>query len=318
MKILANDGISEDAKSMLASAGHEVSTDKVTQEELARYIKQEKYDVLIVRSATQVDEKVLDCPSLKIVARAGVGLDNIDTYYAEKKGIKVINTPAASSQSVAELVMGMMFSLSRSLHDSAKNMSIDDFSTLKKKYSNGVELRGKVLGIIGFGRIGQSLAGYALGIGMDVLAVDLVSKTVEITCKIGRYDVTVDVGVTSRMEDILPICDFISVHVPKHPNGDSVITSKEIEMMKQDVVLINAARGGVIEESALLDAVDKGRIRAAALDVFEKEPNPRPALLVNPKLLTTPHIGAATVDAQDRIGYELAESLIRELEEVSL
>jgi D-3-phosphoglycerate dehydrogenase len=312
MKILANDGISQEAKSILEEAGYEVSTNKIPQEELLNELTEKGYDILIVRSATRADEEVLSAPSLKMVARAGVGLDNVDTYTAERRGIKVVNTPGASSQSVAELVMANMFSLSRGLHDSARNMGRSDFNNLKKRYSNGTELRGKRLGIIGFGRIGQALAGYALGIGMDIIAVDIEEKTVEINCKLGNYDVKVEVSVISSIEDALPHCDFVSLHVPKMPNGDSVIGQRELSLMKDSAILINASRGGVVNEDDLLVALKRGNIRAAALDVFENEPNPYSLLLENPDILPTPHIGAATIEAQDRIGIELADAIIRE------
>lgn len=313
MKILANDGISNEGKKALETAGFTVITEKVNQEDLATKINEENYEIVLVRSATTVRKEVIDsCPGLKLIGRGGVGMDNIDVAYAREKGLKVINTPASSSQSVAELVMGQMFSISRFLHDSYKNMEHGDFNTLKKNYAKGIELRGKTLGIIGFGRIGQSLATYALGIGMNVKALELNAKEIELSlAEIPGYGTPkVKIQVESDWSKVIPECDFISVHVPKQPNGDAVIGEKEFEMMKNGVRLLNAARGGVIDETALLKVVETGKVSYVALDVFENEPTPNKSLLNHPKIAVTPHIGAATLEAQDRIGIELANQII--------
>lgn len=313
MKILANDGISNEGKKALENAGYTVITEKVNQEDLATKINEENYEIVLVRSATTVRKEVIDvCPGLKLIGRGGVGMDNIDVNYAREKGLKVINTPASSSQSVAELVMGQLFSISRFLHDSFKNMGDGDFNTLKKNYAKGIELRGKTLGIIGFGRIGQSLATYALGIGMNVKALELNAKDVELSlAEIPGYGIPkVKIQVESDWTKVIPECDFISVHVPKQPNGDAVIGEKEFEMMKNGVRLVNAARGGVIDENALLKVLETGKVSYVALDVFENEPTPNKSLLNHPKIAVTPHIGAATLEAQDRIGIELANQII--------
>ena len=313
MKILANDGISNEGKKALENAGYTVITEKVNQEDLATKINEENYEIVLVRSATTVRKEVIDvCPGLKLIGRGGVGMDNIDVNYAREKGLKVINTPASSSQSVAELVMGQLFSISRFLHDSFKNMGDGDFNTLKKNYAKGIELRGKTLGIIGFGRIGQSLATYALGIGMNVKALELNAKDVELSlAEIPGYGIPkVKIQVESDWTKVIPECDFISVHVPKQPNGDAVIGEKEFEMMKNGVRLVNAARGGVIDETSLLKVLETGKVSYVALDVFENEPSPNKSLLNHPKIAVTPHIGAATLEAQDRIGIELANQII--------
>jgi D-3-phosphoglycerate dehydrogenase len=248
-----------------------------------------------------------------LIGRGGVGMDNIDVAYAREKGLKVINTPASSSQSVAELVMGHLFSISRFLNDSFKNMESGDFSELKKKYAKGVELRGKTLGIIGFGRIGQSLASYALGAGMNVIAVDQFTNTVGILVPIGtNQQVPVAITPSSDLVAELPKMDYISIHVPKQADGSAVLGSKEFKLMKKGVRIVNAARGGVVNETDLIEALETGNVAYAALDVFENEPNPQKNLLNNTKIATTPHIGAATVEAQDRIGEELAELIISE------
>ena len=311
MKILANDGISDLCKSLIEAAGHEISTAKVTQEELAKTLNEQGFDAVLVRSATTVRKEVIDaCPGLKLIGRGGVGMDNIDVSYAREKGLTVINTPASSSQSVAELVMGQMLSISRFLNDSFKNIETGDFSTLKKNFAKGVELRGKTLGIIGFGRIGQSLAAYALGVGMKVIAIERKARIQPITLKIAGQTIEVPVKVVANLADVIAQLDYISIHVPKQPDGASVIGAAEFKLMKKGVRLVNTARGGVIEETALLEALDNGTVAAAALDVYENEPTPLKALLAHPRIACTPHIGAATLEAQDRIGEELAELII--------
>ncbi len=311
MKILANDGISDLGKSLIEAAGHEISTAKVAQEELAKTINEEGFDAVLVRSATTVRKEVIDaCPGLKLIGRGGVGMDNIDVSYAREKGLTVINTPASSSQSVAELVMGQMLSISRFLNDSFKNIENGDFSTLKKNFAKGVELRGKTLGIIGFGRIGQSLAAYALGVGMKVVAIERKARIQPVTLKIAGQSIEVPVKVVANLADVIGQLDYISIHVPKQPDGAAVIGAAEFKLMKKGVRLVNTARGGVIEETALLEALDNGTVASAALDVYENEPTPIKALLAHPRIACTPHIGAATLEAQDRIGEELAELII--------
>lgn len=322
MKILANDGISNEGKLELEKAGFVVITDKVEQSELANKVNEENYEIVLVRSATTVRKEVIDqCPNLKLIGRGGVGMDNIDVNYARERGIKVINTPASSSQSVAELVIGQMFSMSRFLGESQKNMENGDFNKLKKQYGSGVELRGKTLGIIGFGRIGQSLAQYAIGIGMDIIALDVEERMVEVpiilnwTAQSGNKvsnNMGIKIKTKTNLDEILPLCDYISIHVPKQENGNSVINEREFSLMKDGVRIINAARGGVINESDLLKALDSGKVSFVALDVYENEPNPMKELLSHPKVLTTPHIGAATSEAQDRIGMELASLIVSE------
>jgi len=314
MKILANDGISDLGKQLLEQAGYTVITDKVEQSDLATYINANQIPVLLVRSATTARKELIDqCPSLKLIGRGGVGMDNIDVVYACEKGLKVINTPASSSQSVAELVMGQLFSISRFLNDSYKNMSTGDFSVLKKNYAKGVELRGKTIGIIGFGRIGQSLASYALGAGMDVIAVDQFTQTVNIEVPVGSSQkVSVSITPTNDLASVLSKMDYISIHVPKQADGSAVLGIKEFDLMKKGVRIVNAARGGVVDEKELIVALNSGKVAFAGLDVFENEPNPNSELLNHPKIACTPHIGAATVEAQDRIGSELAELIIAE------
>lgn len=315
MKILANDGISPEGVAALEAGGFEVSTTNVPQDQLIDAINNEGYVGVLVRSATTVRKEVVDaCPGLKLIGRGGVGMDNIDVEYARSKGLHVINTPAASSQSVAELVMGSLFTLSRTTFDSYKQMpqnGTSEFKSLKKKYAKGQELRGKTLGIVGFGRIGQSLASYALGAGMKVKAVDLFTESATIAVPIqGHGSVKIELDCAKNLDEVIADLDYISLHVPKQADGSAVIGQNEFAKMKDGVILANAARGGVIDEDALIAALDSGKVRAAALDVFENEPNPRADLLQHEKIASTPHIGAATTEAQTRIGEELASQII--------
>ncbi|MFP5438806.1 MAG: D-2-hydroxyacid dehydrogenase [Bacteroidia bacterium] len=312
MKILANDGISKAGLIALEDAGYEVITTKVAQEQVVNYINANDVAVLLVRSATKVRKDIIDaCPGLKIIGRGGVGMDNIDVEYAREKGIHVINTPASSSDSVAELVFAHLFSGVRFLYDSNRQMPLEGdthFEGLKKAYANGIELRGKTLGIIGFGRIGRSVARVALGLGMRVVATDKFVDEAEVRVDFynGQF---INVGIkTEPVEDILKEADFISLHVPAQKEG-YVIGAAQFETMKNGVGIVNASRGGIIDEVALLEALDSGKVSFAGLDVFENEPTPAVQVLMHPKVSLTPHIGAATLEAQDRIGTELAEQI---------
>ena len=312
MKILANDGISKSGIQALENAGFEVIITKVAQEQIINFINENNVSVLLVRSATKAKKDVIDgCPNLKIVGRGGVGMDNIDVEYARSKGVHVINTPASSSESVAELVFAHLFSGVRFLHDSNRTMPLEGdthFEGLKKAYANGIELRGKTLGIIGFGRIGQAVAKMALGLGMKVIATDKFVGKAEI--KVDFYNgqfINVEIE-TEPTEDVLKHSDFITLHVPAQDGY--VISDNEIAIMKDNVGIINCSRGGIIDEVALVKGLDSNKILFAGLDVFENEPTPAVQVLMNPKVSLTPHIGAATLEAQDRIGTELASQII--------
>ena len=308
MKVLANDGISKSGIAALEKGGFEVITTKVAQEQVANFINAQDVKVLLVRSATKVRKDIIDaCPGLKIIGRGGVGMDNIDVDYAKNKGLHVINTPASSSESVAELVFAHLFTGVRFLQDANRNMPLEgdtNFDGLKKAYANGTELRGKTIGIIGFGRIGQAVAKMALGLGMKVLACDKFIK--EATIQVDFFDgqnlsfniPTIDIAL------LLKEADFITLHVPAQK--EYTIGNKELDLMKQGVGLINCARGGVVDEVALIDALENNKLAFAGLDVFENEPSPEIRILMHPKISLTPHIGAATLEAQDRIGTELA------------
>ena len=311
MNVLANDGISQSGIDALQANGFNVNTTNVAQEQLINFINENDIVVLLVRSATTARKDLIDaCPGLKIIGRGGVGMDNIDVDYARERGLHVINTPAASSASVAELVFAHLYGGVRFLHDSNRNMPLEgesNFKGLKKSYAKGTELSGKTLGVIGFGRIGQATARIGLGIGMKVIAADkfLDKATINVPFFNGQ---SVDIELqTQSMESILEEADFITLHVPAQK--DYVIGAAELAKMKEGAALVNAARGGVVDEVALLKALDSGQLSFAGLDTFEEEPKPAVQVLMHPKVSLTPHIGAATSQAQDRIGVELAEQI---------
>lgn len=313
IKILANDGIHPDGQTLLEEAGYQVDTEKVPQEELIKVLP--AYDVIIIRSATKVRKDLIDaCPNLKIIARGGVGLDNIDVDYARSKGIEVMNTPAASSQAVAELVFTHMFNLARFMHLANRDMpqkGDSEFKGLKKAYAKGIQLRGKTLGIVGFGRIGQEVARIGVALGMNVMPVDLIINEADIDINVyNSNNISLSVKLeTFEWDHVLAKSDFLTLHVP-FAGGKALIGKDEIAKMKKGAVIINASRGGVVDETALLEALDSGYLRGAGLDVFDNEPTPRKELLTHPRVSLSPHIGASTVEAQANIGLELADRII--------
>lgn len=311
MIILANDGISEAGKRALQESGYNVVTQTIEQDKLIDYINQNNVIGLLVRSATKVRKNLIDqCPNLKLIGRGGVGMDNIDVEYAKTKGIKVINTPASSSSSVAELVFAHIFGGIRFLFDANRNMPLEgdtNFKKLKKNYSQGREIRGKTLGIIGLGRIGQEVARIGLSLGLNIIGHD---KFVEsISVKVGPFNGEYhNIKISSTdFESVLSNSDFLSLHVPAQKNY--VVTKNEIAKIKKGAALINVARGGVVNETDLIEALENGRLSFAALDTFENEPCPNIKTLMHPRISLSPHIGAATVEAQERIGLELAEQI---------
>ena len=312
MKILANDGLDQSGIDALTEKGFEVITTKVPQEFLVEYINENNIRTVLVRSATQIRKELIDaCPSIEIIGRGGVGMDNIDVDYARSKNIHVINTPSASSESVAELVFAHLFSGARFLQDSNRKMPIagdSEFAKLKKSYEKGIELRSKTIGIIGMGRIGQEVARIALGLGMRVIAAD--NNVGRASIKVKFYNnqfINVDIE-TEPLEGVLRHADFITLHVPAQKDG-YMIGEKEFAMMKDGVAVVNCSRGGVIDEEAMISALDSGKVAFAGLDVFINEPTPSKQILNHPKISLTPHTGASTVEAQDRIGLSLAEQI---------
>ena len=311
MKVLANDGISQNAVDILNRNGFVLYLDKIEQNDLTNFINLNKITVLLVRSATKVRKDIIDnCKSLKIIGRGGVGMDNIDVEYAKAKGILVINTPAASSNSVAELVFAHLFSGSRFLFDSNRNMPLEGekkFKVLKKNYSNGIELRNKNLGIVGLGKIGREVARIGFGLGMNILGFDkfIEEKSIDINFN-NENAYTFKINLIS-FDEILEKSDFLTLHVPAQKNF--LIGKEEFKKMKNGTSIINASRGGIIDEQELIKNLDNGKIKFAGLDTFENEPKPSVSVLMHPKISLTPHIGAATSEAQERIGDELAKQI---------
>ncbi|MBT8230057.1 MAG: D-2-hydroxyacid dehydrogenase [Bacteroidia bacterium] len=307
--VLINDGIHPSGLKKLQDHGFEVETNKIQQEDLES--KLPAFDAICVRSATKVRAALIDaCPNLRLIGRGGVGLDNIDVEYAKSKNIAVVNTPAASSRSVAELVFAHLLGIARFVYKSNRHMpqnGQDEFKALKKSYSKGFELKGKTLGVVGLGRIGEETAKIGLVMGMDVLGVDPFIETKSVTLDIGSQQIQQDIPMVG-MDEMLGKADVISLHVPFL--GSPVLSTEEFDKMKDGVILINASRGGVVDEDALMQALNQDKVTACGVDVFENEPMPRADLLKHPNVSCTPHIGASTGEAQERIGLELADKII--------
>lgn len=313
MKVLANDGISDAGKILLQENGIELVDAKVSQEHLLNFINENQVEVLLVRSATQIRKDIIDgCPSLKIIGRGGVGMDNIDVEYAIEKGLYVINTPNASSRSVAEMVFAHFFSLARFLHESNRLMPLEGdthFSALKKSFGKAVELEGKNLGVIGFGGIGKEVIKIGISLGMKVKVLTRKPKTE--TISLSFFDgqkVDFEISSTNDWEQFLNETEFLSINTPK--TEGYILDQPQFEKMKDGIFIVNTARGGVLNEVSLLEFIESGKIAGAALDVFENEPNPELPLLMNPNLSLSPHLGGNTLDAQEKIGIELAQQII--------
>lgn len=297
MKILIADGISPFGQEILKENNIDFDIQHYEHDELLKVIPE--YDGILVRSATKVPRDIIDAgKNLKLIARGGTGIDNIDHKYAKSKGIPVLNTPGANSASVSELVFAHMFALARFIPQANITMRKGEWN---KKAYKGFELAGKTLGIVGFGRIGQITAKMALAFGMKVLAYDLADIQTDL-----------DVKIVTK-EELLKESDFITLHVPKQ--AQNFITKTEFELMKPTVFLINTARGGVVNEEDLLEALNTGKIAGAGLDAFLNEPNPNPELVNHPKVSVTPHIGASTKEAQDRVGIQIAEKIVAVLKQ---
>lgn len=298
MKVLITDGLSPKGQKILENNGIDFDIQFYEPNELIKAIAD--YDSVLVRSATKVPKEVIDAgKKLKVIARAGAGIDNIDHQYAKSIGIPVLNTPGANSASVAELVFAHMFALARFIPQA--NITMRNGEWNKKAYK-GIELAGKTLGIVGFGKIGQLTANIALGLGMKVLATDVIDVKTDM-----------DVTITSK-EELFKNADFISLHIPKPTQP--FITKKEIDMMKDGVYIINCARGGVVDEKDLLDALNLGKVSGAGIDVYMEEPTRNIELVSHPKVSVTPHVGASTKEAQDRVGIEIAEKLVEALKKL--
>ena len=321
MKVLANDGISLSGKNVLIAAGFEFLEAKVSQEHLIEYLNENKVNVLLVRSATKVREDLIDsCPTLKIIGRGGVGMDNIDVEYAIDKGLYVINTPNASSRSVAEMVFAHFFSLARFLHESNRLMPLEgdtQFNVLKKSFSNAVELEGKTLGVIGFGGIGQEVVKIGISLGMKVKVLTRKPSTENISLEFfDGQKIDFKITSTNDWDEFLDGVEFLSINTPK--TKEYILDTPQFEKMKEGIFIVNTARGGVLNEVALLNSIESGKIAGAALDVFENEPNPELPLLMNANLSLSPHLGGNTLDAQEKIGTELAMQIIELKKKIQL
>lgn len=300
MKIIITDGIDKNGEKILREAGFELKIEKLSPEDLLQEIT--KYDAIIVRSATKVTKEVIDAgKNLKVIARGGVGLDNIDVEYARSKGIIILNTPGASAISVAELAIAHMFAVARFLNLS--NIEMREGKWPKKEYSKGIELTGKTLGIIGLGNIGKEVAKRALGLQMNVLAYDPYVTVTDLNVKLVARD------------ELLADSDFISLHLPKVKGEPPMLGEPEFQKVKKGVIIINCARGGVVDEQALLNALNNGTVTAAGIDVFENEPptESQMKLIKHPSVSVTPHIGASTIEAQERVGVEIAQKVVEAL-----
>ncbi|MCK9560938.1 MAG: D-2-hydroxyacid dehydrogenase [Candidatus Marinimicrobia bacterium] len=296
MKILIADGLDQNGQDILKEAGLELVVKHYEPDELVTAIKD--YDGIIVRSATKVPQAVIDAGTkLRLIARAGTGIDNIDHQYARAKGIAVLNAPGANSHSVAELVFAHLLALARSI--TAATVSLREGRWEKKTYGKGIELAGKTLGIIGFGRIGKIVSRLAVAWGMRVIVYDTATVNTEPTVKLVGF------------EDLLRESDFITLHTPK--SSAPLITEKEIAMMKRGVYIVNCARGTAIDEKALLAGLNSGQVGGAGLDVYSEEPPTNLELLKHPRISCTPHIGASTLEAQERVGVEIAQRIVEHL-----
>lgn len=295
IRILVTDGMEKSGVEKLKSSGFEVVEQFFPPEELAEQVK--NFDVIVVRSATKVRKPIIDAAletkRLKLIIRGGVGVDNIDVEYAELNGIKVQNTPRASSASVAELTIGHMFCLARFIH--ASNVTMRQGKWNKKQYE-GIELNGKTLGLVGFGRIAREVAKRAYALGMKVIYTDILGADANYT----EYTYC-------TLDDILAKSDFISLHIPFAKGGGAVIGEAQFNKMKDGVYIVNCARGGVVDEEALIAALDSGKVAGAAVDVFMEEPTKNERLYSHEKVSVTPHIGASTIEAQQRIGEEIVD-----------
>jgi D-3-phosphoglycerate dehydrogenase len=301
IKVLVSDPIHDDGVKILEDAGFEVTqkTD-ISMDELKGEIG--KYDAIVIRSRTKLTEDVLEHSGrLKVIARAGVGLDNVDTKYAKDHGIEVCNSPEAPTNAVAELTLGFMLDMARNISHADATMKLGKW---EKNKLEGIEISGRTLGIIGFGRIGYTLGKKAKALGMDVLAYDvMMDKLIHFVEEIEAKAVSLD----KLLED----SDFISVHVPLLPQTRHMISTEQFNKMKKGVYVINAARGGIIDEEALKKALDSGKVAGAALDVYEEEPNPDPDLVKRSDVVCTPHIGAGSEEAQRGNSTIVAEKLVK-------
>ena len=312
MIVLANDGISQSSKKELINLNFKIFDKKIDQSELITYINNYQIEIILVRSATIINSEILNnCKSIKLIGRAGVGLDNIDLISAKKNNVRVFNTPNASSISVAELVISHLLSANRNLHITNRSMPLNGetkFKEIKSHSSECKEVMFKTLGIIGLGRIGQEVAKRAFSLGMNVIAFDKKIEKIKIHLDhIKNQNIFFDLKISS-LNDVLKESDFITLHIPKI-NDKPFIGRHEFDIMKKGVGIINTSRGGLIDESELIKFLNNKKVSFAALDVYENEPVPNIQLLMHDKISLSPHIGGSTVEAQERIGDEIVKEI---------
>lgn len=312
MKILINNTISKSGFEALEESGFEVIETKVAQNQLENYISENNIDAILVNNTTQIRQELIEaCPSLKLIATTSVSMDNIDVDYATDNGLHVVNATKAVASSVAELVFAHLFGVARFLHSANREMPLEGdmrFNELQKAYAQGTELRGKTIGIIGFGKVGQEVAKIAIGLGMQVLANDTMVQEATITLDFFNAQKMAFQIETVSKDTIYKEADFISLNVSEQETH--LITATEFEKMKNGVGLINTAKGGVLNEVDLVNAIESGKVQYAGLDVFETEPTPAVQLLMNPEISLSPNLGASTKEAEEKTGLEIANQII--------
>ena len=312
MKILAFEGLTESGIELLEKNNFEVITTKVAQSQLENFINENSIDAIIVKNTQITQELIEGCPSLKLIGKAGIDMENIDVTFAIDNGLHVVNTPEATTQAISELVFAHLFGMSRFLHSSNREMPLEGdtrFKDLKKAYANGIELKGKTLGIIGFGAVGQEVAKTAIGLGMSVLAYDNTIEEATLALEFyNKQQLSFTINTVS-LEDVLTESDFISLHLTDQE--DYAITSTEINKMKDGVGIVNTAFGGLINEVDLVQALKDGKVQFAGLDVFMNEPQPAVQLLMHPEISLSPNLATSTMEANVRMSTELAQQIIK-------
>lgn len=299
MKILISDDIAQEGIDILNQEYQVDVKTKLREDELVEIIG--SYDALVVRSATKVTAKIMENSNLKVIGRAGVGVDNIDLEAATKKGILVVNAPEGNTTAASEHTIALLMALARNIPEAVRSLKNKVWD---RKRFMGIELNGKTLGVVGLGRIGREVAKKAIGLGMNILAYDpyIIKQQVE----------NIDIKVVD-LDTVLKEADFITFHVPLTKSTYHMVGEKQFSMMKDGVMLINCARGGIIDEEALYEALKSGKVAGCALDVFEKEPPLESPLLDLPNLIATPHLGASTQEAQVSVAVDVAKDVIRAL-----
>ena len=312
MKILVPNSFFEHGIKLLQKADFQVLTTTVALNQLEQFITTNAIDIIITKSPTSITKELIDaCPTLKLIGSTEVDKNSMVTSHAKAKGIKIIDTPFAIANSVAELVFAHLFGMVRFLHQANREMPLEGdirFNDLRKQFSTGTELKGKTLGIIGLGNIGKEVAKIAIGIGMKVIATSSSIKKEVINLSFYNGTSVAFEIETQSLESLLKESDFITIHTPYQ--GAVLIGKQEIELMKTGVGIINTSQGGTLDEIALINAIETEKVKYAALDVYETEPKPEIQLLMNPELSLTPHIGGKTIDSNYKVEKEIINQLV--------